>query len=213
MINGVRLKICGITRLVDAEAATRIGADFLGFILYPKSPRYVPLVAFEGMKPGLPQNRKVAVMVRPTSEDLRSVRDAGFDFLQLHFDPDTDRSLVESWGDVASPDSLWLAPRLAPDHPFPDWVRPLADTFLIDTFRRDAFGGSGETGDWGRFRDLQTDHPEKRWVLAGGLGPSNMAEALAQTGTRVVDVNSGVEITPGVKDRGKLEALVAAMRA
>ncbi|RKX33743.1 MAG: phosphoribosylanthranilate isomerase [Verrucomicrobia bacterium] len=213
MINRIQLKICGITRLVDAEAADRIGADFLGFILYPKSPRFIPLATFEEMKHRLPQGRKVAVMVRPTIEKLTTIRDAGFDFFQLHFDPDADRSLVESWGSIVTPGQLWPAPRLAPDQPFPEWLPPLADTFQIDTFRKGGFGGSGKTGDWDRFRNLQSVHPEKKWVLAGGLGPSNMAEALAQTGAKVVDVSSGVEVTPGIKDPKKLEALAAAIRA
>jgi phosphoribosylanthranilate isomerase len=213
MINGIQLKICGITSLVEAEAAARIGADFLGFILYPKSPRYIPLVTFAGMSPRLPPSRKVAVMVRPTTEELTTVRDGGFDFFQLYFDPDDDRNLVESWGCFVTPDRLWLAPRLAPDQAFPDWLLPRADTFLIDTFRKDSFGGSGETGDWDRFRNLQSAHPEKKWVLAGGLGPDNIWEALARSGAKIVDANSGVELSPGVKDPDKLQALAFAMRA
>jgi phosphoribosylanthranilate isomerase len=211
MINGIQLKICGITRLVDAEAAVLSGADFLGFNLYPKSPRFLTLAAFEDLKPRLPQNKKVAVMVRPTIDELKAVRDAGFDFLQLHFDPDADRTLVEPWARVVAPDRLWLAPRLAPDQAFPDWLRPLADTFLIDTFRKDLFGGTGETGDWDRFRNLQTAHPEKKWVLAGGLAPDNIAEALVRSGARIADVNSGVEMTAGIKDLEKLEVLAAAL--
>jgi len=213
MINGIQLKICGITNQVDAEAAGLIGADFLGFILYPKSSRFISLAAFEKLMPQLPLNRKVAVMVRPTIEELATVRDAGFDFFQLHFDPDADRNLVSSWGRVVTPDRLWLAPRLAPDQVFPDWLLPLADTFLIDTFRNDAFGGSGETGDWDGFHNLQTAHPGKNWVLAGGLGPENILEALARTGAKTVDVGSGVEQTPGVKDPEKLDSLAAAIGA
>ncbi len=213
MINGIELKICGITRLADAEVANLIGADYLGFILYPKSPRFVSLAVFEKLRPRLPQSRKVAVMVRPTIEELATVRDAGFEFFQLHFDPDADRSLVEAWGTVVSPDRLWLAPRLAPDQFFPDWLLPLADTFLVDTFREDSFGGSGETGDWNRFRNLQTAHPEKKWILAGGLAPENVSEALARTGAKTVDVNSGVERAPGTKDPEKLEALAISMKA
>lgn len=213
MINGIQLKICGITRLVDAEIANLTGADFLGFILYPKSPRFISLAAFGKLKPRLPRNRKVAVMVRPTIEELITVRGAGFDFFQLHFDLDADRALVESWGCGVTPERLWLAPRLAPDQAFPDWLLPLADTFLIDTFRKDSFGGSGETGDWDRFRDLQAAHPGKNWVLAGGLAPDNISEALARTGAKIVDVNSGVERAPGIKDPDKLEALATAMRA
>jgi phosphoribosylanthranilate isomerase len=213
MISGIQLKICGITHLVDAEAADRIGTDYLGFNLYPKSPRFIPLATFEGMKPRLPQIKKVAVMVRPTTEELTAVRDVGFDFFQLHFDPVMDQELVESWGSVVGRDRSWLAPRLPPDHSFPEWLFPMAETFLIDTFRKDSFGGTGKTGDWDRFRDLQSSHLDKKWVVAGGLGPDNITEALAQTEAKVVDVNSGVELTPGVKDPEKLEVLADAIRA
>jgi phosphoribosylanthranilate isomerase len=213
MINGIQLKICGITRQGDAEAAVLIGADFLGFILYPKSPRFLSLGAFGKLLPQLPQSRKVAVMVRPTAEELATFGEAGLDFFQLHFDPDVDRSLVETWDTVVTPDRLWLAPRLAPSQTFPDWLLPLADTFLIDTFRKDSFGGSGEIGDWDGFRNLQTAHAGKNWILAGGLTPENISEALARTGAKAVDVNSGVERSPGTKDPEKLVALAVSMRA
>ncbi len=212
MINGIQLKVCGITRRIDAESANLIGADYLGFNLYPKSPRYTPLEKFEELSARLPQRRKVAIMVRPTVEELAAAKEAGFDFFQVHFDPESDRRRVESWVPVVGKDRLWLATRLPPDQSFPEWLLPLADTFLIDTFREDSYGGSGETGDWGRFRDLQATRPEKTWILAGGLAPSNIAEALAQTEAKVVDVNSGVEIAPGLKDPEKLEALATAMK-
>jgi phosphoribosylanthranilate isomerase len=207
MISGVQLKICGITNLDDAQAADLIGADFLGFILYPKSPCFIPLATFVGMSSQLGPGKRVAVMVTPSVEELAAVNDAGFDFFQLHFDPDTDRDLVETWGRAIKSDRLWLAPQLPPDQPFPDWLLRWTDTFLIDTYRKDAFGGSGKTGDWNRFHNLQAEHPEKQWVLAGGLQPGNIQQALAESRARTIDVNSGVELRPGIKDSEKLKAL------
>ena len=139
MINGIQLKVCGITRRIDAESANLIGADYLGFNLYPKSPRYTPLEKFEELSARLPQRRKVAIMVRPTVEELAAAKEAGFDFFQVHFDPESDRRRVESWVPVVGKDRLWLAPRLPPDQSFPEWLLPLADTFLIDTFREDSY--------------------------------------------------------------------------
>jgi phosphoribosylanthranilate isomerase len=75
MIHGVRFKVCGLTSLVDAEAADAVGADYLGFILYPKSPRYVSLTQFAAMTPRLPPRKKVAVVVEPTVETLAEIKE------------------------------------------------------------------------------------------------------------------------------------------
>lgn len=211
MINGIQLKVCGLTRSEDARAAAAIGADFLGFILYPKSLRYVDADAFVKMAPGLPDLKRVAVMVKPTVDELLATRELGFDHFQLHFDPDVDRSLVESWVAALDRRELWLAPRLRDEVAFPDWLLPLAETFHVDTFRKDAFGGSGETGDWGRFKSLRASHPDKKWNLAGGLTPENVADAIRQSGADLIDLSSGVEQSPGLKDPEKLQALRIAL--
>jgi phosphoribosylanthranilate isomerase len=74
----------------------------------------------------------------------------------------------------------------------------------MDAYRKDAYGGTGETGDWVSFREISEKYPEKLWTLAGGLGPGNVADAVRRTGAERVDLNSGVEISPGIKDRNKL---------
>jgi len=211
MINGIQLKVCGITRPEDARAAAAIGADYLGFILYPGSPRYLVPDVYQAFSQDLPDLPRVAVMVKPSCDELIAAREQGFDFFQLHFDPENDRPLVESWVDVVDRECLWLAPRLPPETPFPDWLLPLADTFLVDTFHKDSFGGTGVTGDWGRFREHLASHPDKRWVLAGGLNPDNIAEAVNQTGAAFIDLSSGIEESPGLKDPEKLKALRAAL--
>ncbi|MGC4073451.1 MAG: hypothetical protein QM760_13225 [Nibricoccus sp.] len=115
MINGIRIKVCGITSLVDAEAAAAAGADYLGFIFYPKSPRYVPMEKFQEMRPSLPAGpKKVAVVVYTDMGDLEKYKDAGFDYVQLHFPNDTPFFEVAMWTEIISPHQLWLAPRVPP---------------------------------------------------------------------------------------------------
>ena len=210
MIGSLRLKVCGLTTAEDAVAAAGIGADFLGFILYPKSPRYLPLERFADLKPQLPALPKVAVMVSPSAEELETALGAGFDFVQIHF-PATDADVVGGASARVGAARLWLAPKLPPEAELDAALLPLADTWLLDAYRADSFGGTGRTGDWAKFRRYSEGHPEKHWVLAGGLSPENAAAAVAATGTRAIDVNSGVELAPGRKDATKLAALRAAL--
>ena len=214
MLNAIHLKICGLTTAPDAAAAASIGADFLGFILYPKSPRYLPLAAYRGMAPRLQVGpRRVAVMVEPSADELAQVADAGFDFFQIHYAPTIPLETVASWSAQVGPGRLWLAPKLPPADEVPAAVLPLADTFLLDTFHAGGFGGSGKTGDWAKFARHQQAFPRKTWILAGGLSPENLAEAVARSGTTFVDLNSGVETSPGVKDHAKLARLASAFGA
>lgn len=208
MIDGIRIKVCGLTALVDAEFADRCGADYLGFILYRKSPRHIALETYKAMAKHLPERRKVAVSVEPSVSELAAMKDAGFDFFQIHFRHDLPVEVVAAWSEAVSPESLWLAPKLPPQQDVPAALLPLARYLLLDTFHAEGFGGSGKTGDWGKFSRHQSTHPDKTWILAGGLNPENIAEALRASGARFVDVNSGVESAPGVKDHAKLKRFV-----
>src|SRR3954471_8959829 len=89
MIDGIRFKVCGLRSLVDAEFADRCGADYLGFIFHPKSPRYIPIEQYRAMAPRLPDRRKVAVSVEPTVADLSAMREAGFHYFQIHYRAET----------------------------------------------------------------------------------------------------------------------------
>ena len=213
MINGIRLKVCGLTSLNDAEMADRAGAYYLGFVLHPQSPRHVTLEQYRGMAGRLPERRKVAVTVDPTLAELREIAAAGFDFVQVHFDAGMHPNGAPDWDAACRAHRVWLAPRLSPGSDIPPGVLDLADTFLFDAFSADKFGGSGKTADWTKFRRHREAHPEKTWVLAGGLNPENIGVALKVTGARFVDVNSGVEASPGVKDLAKLNAFVAEIAA
>jgi phosphoribosylanthranilate isomerase len=212
MIHGVRFKVCGLTSLVDAEAADAAGADYLGFILYPKSPRYVSLAQFAAMTPRLPPRKKVAVLVEPTVETLAEIKAAGFDHVQVHFSPTTPLATVAGWLEVIPREMLWLAPRVPPGQELPASFVALVDHVLVDTYHPQAHGGTGQTGDWTSFKARREEFGQVHWILAGGLNPENIGAALAATGARWVDVNSGIESAPGVKDHLKLRAFVSALR-
>jgi len=211
MIGNICFKVCGLRSVADADFADRTGADYLGFILYPKSPRFLSLQQYHAIAPALPVGKRVAVMVSPTAEELSGSVAAGFDYFQIHFPLETSLAKVADWSRMAGPERLWLAPKLPPEVDVAAEFLPLASFFLLDTFQVTGFGGSGKTGDWPKFARHQKAHPEKTWILSGGLNPENITEALGQSGARFVDVNSGVEAKPGVKDHAKLKALVAAL--
>ena len=103
MINGVRLKVCGLTSLVDADAADAVGADYLGFILYPKSPRFVAYPQYKAMQERLPPRKRVAVSVEPTIEELTKQKELDFDFFQIHFNPQTTTEVIAGWSKVVAP--------------------------------------------------------------------------------------------------------------
>lgn len=212
MINGIRLKVCGITSLVDADAADAGGADYLGFILYPKSPRYVSLEAFRAMSKRLPARKKVAVVVEPATDELSRLIEEGFDYIQLHFSHETPFFQVALWADALPSEHVWLAPRASPKGYTDPAFFPLAHTILFDAHDAKNFGGTGKTADWDKFRELREQYTRIQWILAGGLNPQNIGEALKATDANFVDVNSGVEAAPGIKDQAKLSAFVLALR-
>ncbi len=210
MIGSLRVKVCGLTSAEDAVVAAGIGADFLGFILYAKSPRFLPLERFAALRPQLPALPRVAVMVAPTVDELSAAQAAGFEFFQVHF-PVTDTEAARRASAAVGAARLWLVPKLPPEIEIAPELLALADTWLFDTYRADSFGGTGHTGDWAKFRRYRETHPAKCWILAGGLSPENAAAAVAATGAEMIDVNSGVESAPGRKDAMKLAALQAAL--
>lgn len=209
MTDGIRLKICGLTSLEDAELALQAGADYLGFIQHPESPRYIALEKFRAFGDRLPAGRKVAVTVEPTLPQLAEMTAVGYDLFQIHFRHDFPVTTVESWVEAVGIERVWLAPKLPPEAAFPSALLPLTKTFLFDTFHVRKFGGTGETGDWLKYTHYRRAHPKKTWILSGGLNSANIGPALQETGARFVDVNTGVEAAPGKKDQAKLQRFVA----
>ncbi len=203
----MKIKVCGITRETDAQKACSLGATHLGFILHPASPRCLPLFSFRKIMENLKGEliHTVAVEVNPDPEELLKIMDSGFDFFQLHFSISTEKTRVMEWSRIVGKDRLWLAPRISPTEEFPISLLPFADTFLIDAYSSNQFGGTGKTSDWSRFKEWKKLHPEKNWLLAGGLGHQNIADALDEAQPDGVDLNSAVEESPGKKCHQKLE--------
>lgn len=213
MVAGIQLKVCGLRSVADIVAAVACGADYVGINLYPPSPRHLALAEYQAMAAQLPRVKRVAIMVSPTAAELALAAAVGFDCFQVHFPLDTPTAVVGSWAETVGVARLWLAPKLPPAEDVPAALYAFTSTFLLDTFHAEGFGGSGRTGDWGKFARHAERHPEKTWILAGGLNPENIATAVTCSGARFVDVNSGVESAPGVKDAAKLKRLVANLAA
>lgn len=212
MIGGIKIKVCGLTRASDADAASLIGVDFLGFIFYPKSPRYLDYEAYQKLKSQLPHLPKVAVVVMPDSEQLARLEDLEFDFFQIHFpSADTPPEELSRWSERLTPEKLWLAPKISPGETVDKRILSFASTWLWDTYQKDAFGGTGRVGDWKGFKQIARRYPAKKWMLAGGLSPENVADAVSRTEAHRIDLNSGVEKSPGIKDQRKLEQVRIAL--
>lgn len=209
----VEVKVCGMTRAADVDLALSLGADYLGFIVYPKSPRGLGLVQATGLAARVPAGQRVVVDVAPSIDDLKRYRDAGFDRFQIHVGLPICEATVAAWSSVVGRERLWLAPRVSPEDVFPQCLLQYADTVLLDTYSKHQVGGTGQTGDFPRFASLQQQYAQTQWVLAGGLAPSNVVDAIARSGACRVDVNSGVESAPGIKDAEKLRELFRVLRA
>jgi phosphoribosylanthranilate isomerase len=207
-----KIKVCGLTREEDIKLTLSLRADYFGFILYPQSPRAVSLDRAVELAAPVPIGQRVAVDVATSLKDLKSYSDAGFDYFQIHFGADFEHSNLAEYSKIVGKDKLWLAPRLASEDSFSEDILDYAGTILIDTFVKDQFGGTGKVGDWARFNTLKERYPQTNWVLAGGLSPSNVLDALASTSADHLDINSGVETAPGIKDDVKLREAFKVLR-
>lgn len=211
MIGPCQVKVCGITRAADAAAALHLGADWLGINTWPGSPRFVPAERRPALLREIPAERRIAVAVNPSPDEAVALLAEGFAAVQAHFDPSEALLDPAAISGAVGPARLWLAPRLRDGAPFPLGLLPLAQTLVHDAHQAGAYGGTGRRGDWDRLLALQSAHPGHLWLLAGGLGPDNVAEAAAR-GARALDLNSGVEISPGLKSVEKLSLAAEALR-
>jgi phosphoribosylanthranilate isomerase len=207
------IKICGLSEPESMDAALAAGADFVGFVFYPRSPRCVALArAAELARPARGKAGIVALTVDADEAALREIAETlRPDLLQLHGSESPERVAqtraaigvpvmkvlgVAERGDLAAAASYAAAHRLLLDAKPPrDATRP---------------GGNGATFDWTILTEF---FPAKPWLLSGGLNAANVAAALEGTGAPGVDVSSGVEISPGRKDPALIHAFVAAVRA
>jgi phosphoribosylanthranilate isomerase len=190
-----RVKICGITRAEDALAATALGANYLGFVFVRDSPRYIDPVAVRSIaielnEAAAPPHSRVGVFRNPSRDEiLRAIDIAQLDVIQLH----------GNFVDVNFPTiHAFQVQGSLPN------AKTQADYVLFDTG-----GGTGRTFDW----SLLASYPRtKPFFLAGGITPENVAEAIAKAKPYAVDLATGVETSPGVKDRDKLKALFEAIQ-
>ena len=211
---GVEVKVCGITNKRDALNALQAGASYLGFILYPKSPRHISLEHVKQISESLKDIscKKVAVDVAPRLEGVALMQKADFQYYQFHFPLDLDIEIIRQWSEMVGPSNLWLAPKLPPGADFPDHLLQYAETFVIDAYSQDKFGGTGKSADWNSFSKYQNLYPEKKWILAGGIGPENVVSSVIQTDARMIDLNSAVESKPGQKQVDKIKSVFESLK-
>ncbi len=208
------VKICGIRSTADLAVAAEAGARYAGFVFFPPSPRALTAQAAAALAQEAPEGLcKVGLFVNPADEDLDAVLDlAALDMIQIHKVEDPAR-LAALRRRAGLP--LIAAAPLGAETDFPLALRlaQAADMILFDAKPAPGAalpGGNGLAFDWSLLAGRRWPGP---WMLAGGLTPENVAEALARTGAARVDVSSGVESAPGVKDPAKIRAFALAAGA
>lgn len=211
MSQDVSVKICGLTQRSYMRAAVDAGARYVGLVFFAKSPRNVSLPRAAELVSDVPPGvAKVALVVNPTDDALEALLEqVPLDILQLHGSESPERvaeikarsglPVMKAVG-VAEPADLTVL----------ESYFPVADQILVDAKApkdADLPGGNGIAFDWRLIAGRRWPIP---WMLAGGLTPDNVAEAVRLTGARQVDVSSGVESAPGEKDPAKITAFLAA---
>jgi phosphoribosylanthranilate isomerase len=200
-----KIKICGIKTISDALAAMDAGADLIGFNFYPKSPRYIEVGRCRDIMSVMRKYGHmtyVGVFVNASVATICSTMETlGLSLAQLHGD-ETPEMLAVLNG------KAFKAFRGVPPS-LDGFVREEAPALLVDASVKGAYGGTGVIADWDRAAELARQYP---LLLAGGLTPENVSEAVSQVQPWGVDVASGVESAPGEKDAGKMKAFVQAAR-
>jgi len=201
-VNRTRVKICGITRVEDARAAIDSGADALGLVFYSKSSRYVELSAAAEIAQTVgPFVTVVGLFVNADVEQVRkAVKNVGLDLLQFHGDEDEAYCAQFQMPYIK-------AIRMSPGLDVKEVVAmyPSARGFLFDAWNKDKYGGTGETFEWERLSVLRdaaignTGGAGISFILAGGLTPDNVEQAVSIVKPYAVDVSGGVEASPGIK--------------
>ncbi|HMA97892.1 MAG TPA: phosphoribosylanthranilate isomerase [Wenzhouxiangella sp.] len=198
----IRVKICGITSVEDALAAAAAGADAVGLVFVPASLRCVDAGRAAAICRALGPfvNRVGLFMDAPTEYVEEVLEQVPLDTLQFHGHEAA--SYCESFG------RPWIKAMAMGDADTPAWNGyPGALALLLDSHGGGKLGGSGKTFDWGRIPDVS-----RPWILAGGLSTDNVDEACRQLRPDAVDVSSGVEIRPGIKDHEAMNEFIKAVR-
>lgn len=200
-VRRTRVKICGITRPQDAIEVVAAGADAIGLVFYPPSPRAVTIEQAQAAIAAVPAFVTVtALFVNPSVEEVQTVLDAvRIDLIQFHGDEDDgfcsqfNRPYIKAIRVRQASDMVEACVRF-----------PGALSLLLDSYKPGVPGGTGETFDW----SLVPDDLNKPIILAGGLSPDNVASAIADVAPFAVDVSGGVEASKGIKDAGKIQAFM-----
>jgi len=200
-LHRTRVKICGLTRVEDVQTAISLGADAIGLVFYPPSPRNVDVdqaISLVGALP--PFVTVVGLFVNEPPARIRQILGAvRIDLLQFHGDesPAACESLGKPWIKA-----LRMKPGLNVIEAMEAYSR--ASGYLVDAWRPDAAGGTGETFDWSRLpREMAS-----QFILAGGLTPENVGTAIEVVRPYALDVSSGVEAGKGIKDAVKMAAFI-----
>jgi phosphoribosylanthranilate isomerase len=201
-----KVKICGITNLRDARAAVAAGADFLGFIFYRKSPRYIPPSKARRLIACLPRTvRKVGVFVNEDKERVKAVASScGLDMVQFH------GTETPAYVNAFKACRVIKAVRVKGRRSLEGLDKYRADFFLLDTFRKGRFGGTGATFAWKVLAPLAKK--KVNIIVSGGLTPENVGGLLRVFRPYGVDVSSGVEKAPGKKDHGLVKRFIDAVK-
>ncbi len=207
------VKICGLSTPATLDVALDAGADMVGFVFFPKSPRHVDWATARALSRQARGRAKiVALSVDADDDTLRRIVEAlSPDLFQLHGreSPQRVKEIGALW---ARPTMKAIGVAARADFVAAEPYQAVADFLLIDAKPpSDAAlpGGNGRPFDWGLARDF---HSRRPWLLSGGLDPSTVGPAIAESGARGVDVSSGVESAPGVKDPARIRAFIAAAR-
>ncbi len=207
MSGSVAVKICGIADAAALDAAAEAGADWIGFVFFDRSPRAVTAQVASELHRCLEQRASsVGLFVKPSDDEVARVLDAvPLDVLQVYAGPERAAELRRRFGLP-----VWLACGIATTAELP--TATTLDGLVIEArppTGADRPGGNGARLDWRLTASWTAPAP---WLLAGGLSAENVAEAVRQSGATAVDVSSGVETAPGIKDPALIRRFVAATR-
>lgn len=207
------IKFCGLMRPADVRVAIDLGAAFVGAV-FAGGPRTVTAQQARALFDGVRGPRRVGVFGDQSIDEIARVAEmAELDVIQLHADPTPE---FVSLAKAATGLETWAAVRLANaiDQDNLQALVSSADAILFDSRRDGALGGTGHAFDWGMLTNMLDQHREDRprFILAGGLTPARVSAAIAAVRPDIVDVSSGVESAPGVKDPALMRAFVSAVR-
>lgn len=200
------VKICGITNKMDAVSAADLGADMLGFVFYGKSKRYVDIDMVREIASELPDRvLKVGVFVDEDADKVREIAgEVPLDALQFHGSETPEYCARFSGGY-----KVIKAFRIKDKESLKEISQYGVDMYLLDTYINGAHGGTGEVFDWKIVKDFEFLKPV---ILSGGLDPDNVARAISELAPYGVDASSGVEISPGRKDRELMKRFITEVR-